>query len=397
MLWPAFLFLAAIFVRSDSTPLRSGCEPGDAVVATLAANTAVQLQFSVNDGSGCLKISAVSAGQAVQGYLPARALAGLEQFDQERRSASPVQALKRSIVLNRDGDAALRRGVELLEQRKPSQALKIIEPLLARSPPDPEVLVLGGLAAYRLDQVPRALGYWRSALEVRPDEALERFCRRLERETANDRSTEKLYGLRVLLRYDSHVLDAGAARSLVSALDEELTRIAEQLGCQSEERVVAILQDRQAYLRSTDAAEWTGGLYDGRIRVALPEPGHPAQELRKTLAHETVHACLAELPGAWPAWLQEGLAQKLSGDVLTPAVAARVCQLASSHALPRLENMSQSWSRMSAQHARDSYAVALAAANLLMENYAAEGLRNLLNNPSRFDAITAGLDRLLGL
>ena len=31
---------------------------------------------------------------------------------------------------------------------------------------------------------------------------------------------------------------------------------------------------------------------------------------RRTLAHETVHACLAAL-GNWPAWVHEGLAQRL--------------------------------------------------------------------------------------
>jgi len=37
------------------------------------------------------------------------------------------------------------------------------------------------------------------------------------------------------------------------------------------------------------------------------------------IAHETTHACLTML-GEWPVWLQEGLAQKLSGEALAPAV-----------------------------------------------------------------------------
>ncbi|MBV8818205.1 MAG: hypothetical protein JO022_07590, partial [Acidobacteriaceae bacterium] len=186
--------------------------------------------------------------------------------------------------------------------------------------------------------------------------------------------------------------------SIVGILDQEFTRIAAELGCRTEERIVAILQSRQAYLKSTDAAEWSGGQYDGRIHVALPEGGRlDSADMRRVLSHETVHACLANIPGRWPSWLHEGLAQKLSGDELSPAVQVQIRQMAANHALPRLENLAQSWSRMSTSHARIAYSLALAAVNLLFENYAAYGIRNILSNPEQLNAITSDLDRRLGL
>ena len=405
MLLPAALFFAAITVRSGQGDLRSGCSPDDPVIATLAEGAAIEVRFALNDGTGCYKVGATSGGQPVQGYLPSTALAGLEEFERERRAAadggsvhmlSPVQALQNSLSA-RAGSPVLRRAVDLVNQRKPAEALQLIEPLLNSPVKDRDTLLLAGLAAYRSDQVPRAVGYWRQALDMRPDETLERFYRKLERDAASDSSTQKLYGLRVVLRYDGRSLRPDAAQSLVAILDEEFIRISNQLGCAAEERIVTIVQDRQAYLRGSDAAEWSVGQYDGRIHVALPEAGRIPPDMRRTLAHETVHACLANLPGSWPAWLHEGLAQKLSGDALTPDALVRVRQLAASHALPRLENMSQSWSRMSPQHARDSYAVALAAVDALFENYANYGIRNILNNPGQLAAITADLDHRLGL
>jgi hypothetical protein len=63
--------------------------------------------------------------------------------------------------------------------------------------------------------------------------------------------------------------------------------------------------------------------------------------------------------------------------------------------VPRLENMSQSWSRLSAQHAAAAYALAFAAADLLWERYANFGIANVLRNPSMLPGITAELDKLL--
>jgi hypothetical protein len=52
---------------------------------------------------------------------------------------------------------------------------------------------------------------------------------------------------------------------------------------------------------------------------------------------------------------------------------------------------------MSTQHARLAYSLALAAVDALMERYANYGIRNILNNPGQLPAITADLDRTLGL
>jgi hypothetical protein len=121
--------------------------------------------------------------------------------------------------------------------------------------------------------------------------------------------------------------------------------------------------------------------------------------MQRALAHELVHACLTGIPSGsapWPAWLQEGLAQKLSGDTLRPAVRDQLKQMAASHSIPRLENLAQDWSAMSTQNAVAAYNLALAAADALYDNYANYGIRNVLSNPDRLPHITADLDRALG-
>jgi hypothetical protein len=101
--------------------------------------------------------------------------------------------------------------------------------------------------------------------------------------------------------------------------------------------------------------------------------------------------------GSWPSWVQEGLAQKLSGDAVSSTLKRKLAAWTSAGKLPRLVNLSQDWSRLDTEHATAAYALALAAVDLLYQEYGATGVRNLLKDPERLPAVTAELDQRLGL
>ncbi len=408
MALPVLFFVAAMAVRTDQTPLRSGCDSDDGVVASLPSGTPVEVRFRLSDGSDCFKVSATIDGKEVLGYVPASALTGLERYEQERSSAASVDTLralnpvaaetKKAIV--KTGDPALDRAQQLLEANQPAQALEQVQAAMKSHPRDPNVLVLAGLAAYRADQLRAALDYFKQALDIAPDERLSAVYERVKREAESDRSGDKLFGIHVALRYEGEALPADTARAILATLDNDYSNIAAQLGCASDERIVAIVQSREAYMRTTGAAEWSGGQYDGRIHIAWTSGSQVSPEMQRALAHELVHACLTSIPSGstpWPAWLQEGLAQKLSGDTLPAGVRQQLRQLAETHAIPKLENLRQDWSRMSTQNAYAAYSLALAAADALYDNYASYGIRNVLNNPQTLPRITADLDAKLGL
>jgi tetratricopeptide (TPR) repeat protein len=288
----------------------------------------------------------------------------------------------------------------LLEANQPTRALEILEPMLKRDSKNPDLLLLAGLAAYRADQAHVALDYWKQSLDLKPNDSLARIYDKVRRESEADRSGDKIYGLHVALRYEGQTLPADTARALVSTLDEEFSRVSSLLGCWADERIVAIVQSREAYLRSTGAAEWSGGQYDGRIHISWMDGTDVSREMRRRLAHELVHACLTNLSAGGPpapAWLQEGLAQKLSGDTLSVAARDHLRELAEAHQIPRLEDLRQNWSRLSTENARIAYNLALSAADALYDNYSSYGIRNVVSNPQVLQQVTADLDKKLGL
>src|ERR1019366_1351277 len=181
-----------------------------------------------------------------------------------RSSTAGLPALKAGSGVH----SVAERATQLIETSQPDKALEILEPEI-RSRKDPGLLALAGVAAWRGDDSLRALELWRRSLDIQPNPDLEALYRRVDRETKGDQSAEKLYGVRVLLRYDNATVSPETARQMVGALDEEYARVSADLGCYAEERIVAIVQSREAYRKTTDAAEWNAGQYDGRIRVPV--------------------------------------------------------------------------------------------------------------------------------
>lgn len=380
---PVFLLATALLtVREDQTPLRSGCEGGDAVVARVAAGTPVTVRFAVN---GCY---AVQVGDS-QGYLPGGALAGIEAWEAERRGARALDTpVGPAPVARPAGADPVSVAAQLLAQGRPAEALQTVERLLIGAPREAGLLAMAGLAAYRAGFIPRAIGYLKDAQAIRPEPGVAALLAKAEQEAAADDGVQTLESTRFSLHYDPRVVTVEAARRLSAVLEQEYARISLELGCQTAERLSATAQSREAYRRATGAAEWSGGQFDGRIRVAVLEP----EAMHKTFAHELVHACLAGT-GRWPAWLHEGLAQRLSGETLPPEMREEVRAAARAGKLPPLGSMSQSWTRLSPGHARLAYAMALYAAELFFAHHQEFGIRTLVRNPEFLDRIAADIDR----
>ena len=406
---------AALSVREDNATLRSGCADDAPIVEKLAAGAPLKLRFALSgEKIACYKVAVEVGGRQIEGYLPVTAIAGLDSFDKGRkqaawasvnealnaaRNAASLESVKAPEgtrwSLPASAKVILAQADQLIEANQPGKALAILEPEIQKRR-DPALLSMAGVAAWRADEGKRALEYWRESLDLASNPDIEKLYRRVEKEQTHDQSGEKLYGIRVVLRYDSDTVPVETARGMVTAVDSAFARVSQQLGCFAEEKIVTIVQSRDAYKKATDAAEWSGGQYDGRIRVPVMSGQQMDARQEQVLAHETTHACLAML-GEWPSWLQEGMAQKLSGETLPPAALTQLAELAKAGQLPKLEALRRGWSGLDTQSARLAYSLALEAVDALYENFGTDGVRNLMRNPERLPAVSAELDKRLGL
>lgn len=376
VLWLALASPPAIV--SGGATLFSQCDPASERLGRLEGGTPVKLGHSISGEHG--RCFHVTAGDR-RGYVFASAITTLEEYEKARLAATDrdlpqiIRAEIRKIREDAPAHPLLAPVLDAMDSGRPAQALGRIESdLLPKLPEDANLLALAGLAAFQSDDTRKAETYWTRSIALRPNPQIAVLLARLRAERETDAGHRRASTSRFLLRYDGKALASHAAASLLSVLDSELDRIDAALGCPSAEPLTVIVQTRDAYRAATGTGEWNGGLFDGRIRVPLFEDA-PVTDLRKTLAHELVHACLARR-GIRERWLHEGLAMRWSGD--RPAEQA----LREAQKLDRLPD----WDESSPGQVRLFYAYAWLAVDYLYRTRGEAGVRDLLRNPAALPA-----------
>ncbi len=144
-----------------------------------------------------------------------------------------------------------------------------------------------------------------------------------------------------------------------------------------------IAPTREEWARLTRGAPlWANGLAYSQAGVAIlksPRFGLPYGPMPLTAVHEYVHLLMAAgAPNAqFPRWLEEGLAQVLAGqiDYVDDASLGRAAVAGRVHSLPRLEGLMG----MNAEEARQGYAEAAVAVQLLEKQFGMAGISNLVH------------------
>ena len=430
-----------LIVAQEGAQLQARCGQAGAL-ASLPKGHVVTLRFSLAGAdTRCYSVRTELDGATISGYVERDALAGIDTLEQERRAASTSQlahtavesirieprarpaegaplatgpagpAVQAAIAAFEAGKAhevqglledvpkdnllaAVVRGSALLRLTRPAEAQAALDPALRSHPDDPGLLGLAGVAAFQQDRPVEAARLLQRSVKARPNQALEALLARIKTEQSADQSDDKTFGSRFVLRYDGDALPANRARVLVRELDRELPAITKRLGCQVRDRLTVVVQTMADYRAGAGPTKWSGGHYDGRIHVALAPEQSVDDQLRQTLRHEMVHACLART-GQWPTWFQEGLAEYVSGRRLGQQERQSLAALNREGNLPPLGELAGSAAGLSPGAARTLYFVSLAAAQLLFQDEGEYGVKKLIAAPAELPGVTEKLDRRL--
>jgi hypothetical protein len=303
-----------------------------------------------------------------------------------------IQAQSTSVELNDAGWTMLQRG-------EGARAAKLFAEALALEPDDP-VLLFGAGAAAHLDGRPgdamtrlqRALKFnprltpaslllgqiaysegdvalaitiYEKALKYAPDDpdlTKDLTAWRTDAETHRGFEERRFDRFRVMFEGQA---DASLAAQATEMLNAAFWRIGAALGAYPPDAVVVMLYTDKQFRDITQAPEWAGGVYDGRIRVPAAGAARTPQSFERVLAHELAHAMIAKAaPRGVPAWLHEGLAQHFEGD--DPQAARRRLKAAGGGGMIPLRILEGSFGRFGAADAQVAYDESLVAADVIL-------------------------------
>jgi tetratricopeptide (TPR) repeat protein len=306
-------------------------------------------------------------------------------------SSTQLHAQSSVTELNDAGWKALRDGSSV-------KAAALFSEALALRPNDPVLLMGSGVAAHERGNQKDAMARLTRALELNPrltnaakllgqiafDEGdVDLAIRTYEKALKNAPNDTDLANALQALRRDADVHhtfgesrfdrfrvmfegrpEESLAAQATKVFNSAFFRIGDTLGEYPSNTIVAVLYTDKQFRDITRAPEWSGGQYDGRIRIPVAGAGQKPELFEQVMTHELTHAVIASIVRhGVPTWLNEGLAQYFDGS---DPNAARRRMKALGRSIP-LKNLEHGFGHMGQAEAQVAYDESLLAVGVMAD------------------------------
>lgn len=213
-----------------------------------------------------------------------------------------------------DGNAQMALGYVLLRSGDYQRAGKILRAALTTSGERSEIHRLLAEIAAQQGDFPVALEEIDKALRLTPqDKEILAYKEKLTKEWQIEEKMDKNYGGNFTVTFEGGGDELG--NSALATLEEAYVDLGSRFQLWPQQKTEVILYGNRDFASLTNAPDWSGGLYDGKIRIPVGGLTGMNENLRRILYHEYAHVLIRALArDHLPLWLNEGLAQWAAGE-----------------------------------------------------------------------------------
>lgn len=202
------------------------------------------------------------------------------------------------------------RGIALYYSKYADAAQNELERARGIGGDSPDILYYLAKIQYDTGNLAAALELLEKAVILKPDFiSAKDMAVKLTKEQSVEKGMDKGYSSRFVISYDAE-MKSDLAGDILSALEDAYSNVGRDLSIFPTSRVTVILYTKKDYKSVTAGPDWSGGLYDGKIRLPVGGAQVLTDQLKSVLFHEYTHVVVQELThGNCPTWLNEGLAE----------------------------------------------------------------------------------------
>ncbi|MBI3358942.1 MAG: tetratricopeptide repeat protein [Nitrospirae bacterium] len=221
----------------------------------------------------------------------------------------------------------------LISLHKENEAIKTLNEIIKIAPNDSQekrapqgsyplrAYALLGDLYYKQDQLPEAIFAWNKILEKEPTNAkIQALLEKAQREQKTHTTFTHESTRHFTIKFEG-AENRGLYKFVLDTLETAYGEVGRALLFYPTEEVIVFLYTGQEFFDVTRAPSWSGGVFDGKMRI--PTKGFETQTdpLRRILFHEYVHAVIQQMTdrgvaktgetmnSSVPVWLHEGVAQ----------------------------------------------------------------------------------------
>ena len=265
----------------------------------------------------------------------------------------------------------------LVRTGNPAAALSYAERAVRIAPDSPDALAVLGYAQFASDRNREAIRSWKRSLELRPDNTVQHFLAKAEREASAEANFSQNESSHFTIRYEGSRTPESLRRDLTAVLESDYDDLTRELGV-SPRNIAVVLYTDQAFFDVTQAPSWSGAVNDGKLRIPVQGLESVSSDLARVLKHELAHSFINQLAaGRCPQWLNEGVAQALEPKSVSSRGARLAALYQAEHEIP-LNTLEGSFMRLSPAEAMLAYDESLAAVEYIHDTYGISDIRRLL-------------------
>jgi len=228
--------------------------------------------------------------------------------------------------------------------------------------------ILGELY-YRKDDLETAALYWQKAVDLDPSSsALLARLERIKKEHRTEKDFNRDVTSHFLTKYEGkEKIEAG--RIVLRILEDAYGEVGRALSYYPDREIQVMLYSNKQFQEVTDAPGWSGGLFDGKIRIPIGGIENETPGLRRILYHEYTHAVVRSITPRCPTWLNEGLAQYFEGREIDGQQRAFLNQLAQAGKLPSLSGLEGPFNALGPRQAAFAYLCSLSSVRYMIDSF----------------------------
>mgnify|MGYP001611422734 CR=1 FL=1 len=312
------------------------------------------------------------------------------------RISDALSEFRSAIYYHDNPDARFYKGYAHYRLKEFDEAIYELEKAINSGFSSADIYSLTGKAYYDKGEMLSAITSWNKGLELYPDNVgLRELLDKANREARAEDGFKKGSTSHFTVQFEAEK-DEALADTILGLLEDAYSDVNLDLAHYPSGNTIVVLYGGKGFKEATQSPDWSGGLYDGKIRLPVGGVKDVSAQLKAVIYHEYAHVVVRSITGGKmaPTWLNEGIAEYEGARFLERRM-KELARAAKKGELIPVKMLEGSFSGLSGKESSLAYLQSYSLVKYMIDRFGFHAVRDILENMAAGNNIETALKKAL--